>query len=323
MRIRIATRKSALALTQTRWFARQLEALPRVSSVELVEMVTLGDRVQGVPLTEVGGKGLFVTELEQALLEGRADIAVHSLKDMPAKLADGLILGCVPEREDPRDVLVTTDGASLDDLEAGSRVGTSSLRRTLQLKRQRNDLEYALLRGNVDTRLSKLESGQYRAIVLAYAGLRRLGLADRPLVPLPVTLSVPSVGQGALAIECRESDAPLRALLVKLEHAQTRACVDAERVFLAALGGDCHTPLGGHATFEAESQRLRFEGLVASPDGKQMIRSASERYVPAGDALREHALTLGRETADRLLAQGAAAILSESVKGRDPRIKPS
>lgn len=323
MRIRIATRKSALALTQTRWVARQLEALPGVSGVELVEMVTLGDRVQGVPLTEVGGKGLFVTELEQALLEGRADLAVHSLKDMPAKLADGLVIGCVPEREDPRDVLVTTDGASLDDLEAGSRVGTCSLRRTLQLKRQRNDLEYALLRGNVDTRLGKLESGQYRAIVLAYAGLRRLGLADRPLVPLPVTLSVPSVGQGALAIECRQSDAPLRELLAKLEHAQTRACVDAERVFLAALGGDCHTPIGGHATFEADSQRIRFEGLVASPDGKQMIRSASERYVPAGDALALHALTLGRETADRLLAQGAAAILSESVKGRDPRIKPS
>jgi hydroxymethylbilane synthase len=323
MRIRIATRKSALALTQTRWFAAKLEALPGVRSVELVQMVTIGDRVQGVPLTEVGGKGLFVTELEQALLEDRADIAVHSLKDMPAKLADGLVIGCVPEREDPRDVLVTTDGASLDDLEAGSRIGTSSLRRTLQLKRQRNDLEYALLRGNVDTRLGKLESGQYRAIVLAYAGLRRLGLADRPLVPLPVTLSVPSVGQGALAIECRADDAPLRGLLAQLEHAESRACVDAERLFLATLGGDCHTPLGGHATFEAATQRVRFEGLVASPDGKQMIRSASERYVPAGAQLREHALVLARETADRLLEQGAAEIMSTAEKGRDPRIKPS
>jgi hydroxymethylbilane synthase len=266
---------------------------------------------------------LFVTELEQALLEDRADIAVHSLKDMPAKLGAGLILGCVPEREDPRDVLVTTDGASLDDLEAGSRVGTSSLRRTLQLKRQRNDLEYAMLRGNVDTRLGKLESGQYRAIVLAYAGLRRLGLADRPLVALPVTLSVPSVGQGALAIECRENDAPLRALLVQLEHAESRACVDAERLFLATLGGDCHTPMGGHASFEAASQRIRFEGLVASPDGKQMIRSASERYVPAGASLKEHALTLARETADRLLEQGAAELMGAAERARDPRVKPS
>ena len=323
MRIRIATRKSALALTQTRWFQKQLEALPGVTSVELVQMVTIGDRVQGVPLTEVGGKGLFVTELENALLDGRADIAVHSLKDMPASLAEGLVLACVPEREDPRDVLVTTDGATLDDLEAGSRVGTASLRRSLQLRRQRNDLEYALLRGNVDTRLAKLESGQYRAIVLAYAGLRRLGLADRPLVPLPVTLSVPAVGQGALAIECRANDAPMRALLAQLEHAESRACVDAERVFLSALGGDCFTPLGGHATFEASSQRLRFEGFVASPDGKRMIRSASERYVPANARLDEHALILGREVADRLIEQGATEILRDSAKGQDPRVKPS
>jgi hydroxymethylbilane synthase len=264
-----------------------------------------------------------VTELEHALLEGRADIAVHSLKDMPAKLGDGLALACVPQREDPRDVLVTTDGASLDDLEAGSRVGTSSLRRSLQLKRQRNVLEYAFLRGNVDTRLGKLQSGQYRAVVLAYAGLRRLGLADRPLVPLPVTLSVPSVGQGALAIECREGDTELRALLAQLEHEESRACADAERLFLSALGGDCHTPLGGHASFEHGSQRLRFEGLVASPDGRQMIRSASERYVPAGASLREHALLLARETADRLIEQGAAAILGAADKARDPRIKPS
>jgi hydroxymethylbilane synthase len=321
MHIRIATRKSALALTQTRWVEAQLRALPGVSSVELVQMVTMGDRVQGVPLTEVGGKGLFVSELEQAILEGRADLAVHSLKDVPAHLAEGLVLGCVPQREDPRDVLVTTDGAALDDLEAGSRVGTSSLRRTLQLKRMRNDLDYAHLRGNVDTRLAKLESGQYRAIVLAYAGLRRLGLADRPLVALPVTLSVPAVGQGALALECRASDGALRALLAQLEHATSRACVDAERAFLATLGGDCHTPLGGHASFEAQTSRLRFEGIVASPDGKRMVRSAAERYVQGSAAeLGAMALTLGREVADRLLEQGAAQILSESASAqRDPR----
>jgi hydroxymethylbilane synthase len=321
MHIRIATRKSALALTQTRWVEAQLRALPGVTGVELVPMVTMGDRVQGVALTEVGGKGLFVSELEQAILEGRADLAVHSLKDVPAQLAQGLVLGCVPEREDPRDVLVTTDGAALDDLEAGARVGTSSLRRTLQLRRMRNDLDYALLRGNVDTRLGKLESGQYRAIVLAYAGLRRLGLADRPLVPLSVTLSVPSVGQGALAIECRESDSELRALLKPLEHTVSRACVDAERAFLKTLGGDCHTPLGGHASFEAQTSRLRFEGLVASPDGKRMVRSAAERYVPSDTSgLAALALTLGREVADRLLEQGAAQILSESATAqRDPR----
>ncbi len=327
MRIRIATRKSLLALTQTRMIEAQLRALPGVEDVELVQMVTLGDRMQSVALSEVGGKGLFVSELEQALLENRADIAVHSLKDMPAQLAAGLVLGCVPEREDARDVLVTTDGVTLDDLTAGERVGTSSLRRTVQLHRMRNDLEYALLRGNVDTRLAKLDAGHYRAIVLAYAGLRRLGLDKRPLVPLPVTLSVPSVGQGALAIECRadgdERDGTLRALLAQLEHAETRACVEAERLFLATLGGDCHTPLGGHARFEASTSRLRFDGLVSSPDGKRMIRSASERYVTAGAGFAEAALAVGREVAANLLDQGAAEILRESSEHRDPRKKPS
>jgi hydroxymethylbilane synthase len=326
MHIRLATRKSSLALAQSRWVAARLAELG-AAKVELVEMVTLGDRMQNVALAEIGGKGLFVSELEQAILENRADLAVHSLKDVPAELAPGLVLGCVPEREDPRDVIVTTDGGELDALSAGERVGTSSLRRSIQLKRMRNDLEYALLRGNVDTRLGKLEAGQYRAIVLAYAGLRRLGLADRPLWPIPVTLSVPAVGQGALAIECRADDVPLRELLARLEHASSRACVDAERKFLRALGGDCHTPVAGHARLEENGARLRFEGLVASPDGKRMIRSAAERYLPVDGRIPEVALTLAGEVADALLEQGGAELVREALASKqaqqDPRRKPS
>ncbi len=247
MKLRLATRKSALALAQSRWVAATLQAKQPGLEVELVEVVTQGDRIQNVSLTEIGGKGLFVTEVEQLLLDGRAEFAVHSLKDVPAELAKGLVLGAVPEREDPRDVLVTAEGLALDDLEVGSRIGTNSLRRSLQLGRQRNDLEYAMLRGNVDTRLRKLAAGEYRAIVLAAAGLRRLGLFDRPLWPMPVEISVPAVGQGALAIEARGDDAATLALLAKIDHAESRACVEAERAFLSALGGDCHTPLAGHS----------------------------------------------------------------------------
>ena len=186
MKLRIATRRSALALAQSNWVAAQLQRFESGLEVELVEVVTTGDRIQDVSLAAIGGKGLFVSEVEDVLLRGEAELAVHSLKDVPAELAPGLLLGAIPEREDPRDVLVTAEGDALDDLEAGSRVGTNSLRRTLQLRRQRNDLEYAMLRGNVDTRLRKLAAGEYRAIVLAAAGLRRLNLFGRPLWPIPV-----------------------------------------------------------------------------------------------------------------------------------------
>jgi hydroxymethylbilane synthase len=327
MKIRIATRKSQLALTQTRWVAARLSELQPRAEIELVEMLTVGDRVQDVPLNQVGGKGLFVSELEHAVTERRADLAVHSLKDVPSELAEGLLLGCVPVREDPRDVFVTADGVELDDLVAGTRVGTSSLRRTTQLHRQRNDLEYAVLRGNVDTRLAKLDAGQYRAIVLAYAGLRRLGLDKRPLWPIPIAICVPAVGQGALAIECREDDRKLLALLARLEHPQSRACVEAERAFLSTLGGDCHTPLGGHARFEDGGSRLRFDGVVASVSDERMVRTGVERYLQAeGSALIEAARALGIEAARTLLDQGARDLIREATAktdpSRDPRSKP-
>ncbi len=327
MKIRIATRKSQLALVQTHWVAARLRALAADVEVELLQMLTVGDRVRDVPLADVGGKGLFVSELEQAVADGRADLAVHSLKDVPAEIAAGLVLGCVPQREDPRDVLVTTDGAELDDLAAGERVGTSSLRRGIQLRRQRDDLEYALLRGNVDTRLSKLQAGQYRAIVLAYAGLRRLGLADRPLWPIPIAISVPAVGQGALALECRGDDRALLALLARLEHEPSRVCVEAERAFLATLGGDCHTPLGAHARFEDGGSRLRFDCVVASVGDERMVRAGIERYLQAeGAELLAQARALGEEAGRLLLDQGAGDLIREATERaearHDPRARP-
>jgi hydroxymethylbilane synthase len=328
MRVRIATRKSKLALVQTNWVGEQLRALAPGVEVELVEMVTQGDRITDRPLSEVGGKGLFVSELEHALQEGRADLAVHSLKDLPSVLAPGLLIGCVPEREDARDALVTTDGVELDDLAAGEKIGTSSLRRTLQLQALRNDLAYEGLRGNVDTRLAKLDAGQYRAIVLAYAGLRRLGLADRPLWPIPESMSVPAVGQGALALECREDDAELRALLAELEHLPTRACIEAERAFLHSLGGDCHTPLAGHARLEDNGMRFSFDGLVASINDHRIVRAGTERIIEArGPALIELARNIGRETAERLLQQGALELIQNAAvtqaQRRDPRVRPN
>jgi hydroxymethylbilane synthase len=327
MKIRIATRKSKLALVQTRWVAARLRELDPSLEVELMEMVTVGDRITEVPLADVGGKGLFVSELEQAVCEGRADMAVHSLKDIPAQLAAGLMLGCIPPREDARDVLVTVDGAELDELGAGDRVGTSSPRRTIQLRQLRNDLQYTMLRGNVDTRLGKLDSGQYRAIVLAYAGLRRLGLANRKLWPIPVTLSVPAVGQGALALECREDDRTIAGLLAGLEHRPSRACVEAERAFLKALGGDCHTPLGGHARFDDSQSRIRFDGVVGSIEGERMVRAGAERYIEAlGPNLLDEARVIGEEVARNLLAQGARELIEEAAQQaaarRDPRARP-
>ncbi len=329
MLVRIATRRSKLALTQTRWVADQLKALEPGLSVELIELVTQGDRIQDRPLSEVGGKGLFVSELEQAILEGRAELAVHSLKDLPSELAPGLVIGCVPEREDARDVLVTADGVEIDALSAGERVGTSSLRRTLQLRAFRNDLAFEPLRGNVDTRLAKLEAGQYRAIVLAYAGLRRLGMADRPLWPIPASVCVPAVGQGALALECRADAGELQALLTRFEHLPTRCCVEAERSFLAALGGDCHTPLAGYARLDEAGRRLRFDGLVCGVHDGRMVRGSTDRYIEVtGEALVALARRLGRETAATLLDQGAAQLIRDAsaeaaAKQRDPRSRPN
>ncbi|MEY4582217.1 MAG: hypothetical protein RL701_6920, partial [Pseudomonadota bacterium] len=249
------------------------------------------------------------------------------LKDVPAELAPGLVLGALPERADPSDVLVTADGAALDDLEAGSRIGTNSLRRTLQLRRQRGDLDYAMLRGNVDTRLRKLENGEYRAIVLAAAGLRRLSLWDRPLWPIPIDISVPAVGQGCLAVEARADDARTLALLAKLDHAPTRACVEAERAFLALLGGDCHTPIGGHAQFIDNGSRVRFDGWVGSITGTEHVRAAQDTWIEDKQSLQAHALQVAREVAKTLLTGGAQEMITKAKEEAarqqlDPRAKP-
>jgi hydroxymethylbilane synthase len=326
MKLRIATRRSALALVQSNWVAAELKRHTPGLEVELVEVVTTGDRIQDRSLAAIGGKGLFVSEVEDVLLRGEAEIAVHSLKDVPAELAPGLMLGAIPEREDPSDVLVTADGDALDDLEAGARIGTNSLRRSLQLRRQRNDLEYAMLRGNVDTRLRKLADGEYRAIVLAAAGLRRLGLYSRPLWPIPVEISVPSVGQGALAIEVRQDDATTREILAKLDHAPSRACVEAERAFLAKLGGDCHTPIGGHAAFIDEKRRIRFEGWVGSIDGDKHVRASSDVWLDDQSTLQQMAARAASDVANTLLTRGAFELIDQAKKDAkaqqiDPRKK--
>jgi hydroxymethylbilane synthase len=326
MKLRIATRRSALALAQSNWVAAQLKKHKPGLTVELVEVVTTGDRIQDRSLSAIGGKGLFVSEVEDVLLRGEAELAVHSLKDVPAELAPGLMLAGIPEREDARDVLVTATGDALDDLEAGARIGTNSLRRTLQLRRQRNDLQYAMLRGNVDTRLRKLAEGEYRAIVLAAAGLRRLGLFDRPLWPIPLEISVPSVGQGALAIEARVDDASTRELLAKLDHAPSRACVEAERAFLAQMGGDCHTPIGGHAQLIDDARRVRFEGWVGSIDGDQHVRASQDVWVDDKESLQLLAARVAGEVASTLLARGASVLIEKAKRDAaaqqlDPRKK--
>lgn len=314
MKIRVATRKSALALTQTRWVIDSLKAHTPGLEVDEVHIVTEGDRIQNVSLAKFGGKGLFVSEVENALLDGRADFAVHSMKDLPAELARGLTIACVPKREDARDVLVTREGIEIDALSAGASVGTSSLRRSCQLRAFRNDLRYELLRGNVDTRLRRLDEGAYDAIVLAHAGLRRLHLADRPLWPIPAEVCLPAVGQGALAIEARENDAATRSVLEKLEDAQTRTCVEAERAFLSLLNGGCHAPMAAHARIE--DGILRMDALVGSLDGTQMLRAGSEHYATDADddELRHTAIRLGRTLARSLLSEGADTLLEEARK---------
>ena len=310
MKLRIATRRSALALTQTRWVAARLQEAQPDLEADLIEVVTEGDRIQDRPLSAIGGKGLFVSEVEARVLAGDAELAVHSMKDLPSELAEGLHVSAVPLREDPRDVLVTADGCQLDDLPAGARVGTSSLRRSVQLGIQRADLAYTMIRGNVDTRLARLDAGDFDAIVLAYAGLKRLGLADRPLWPLPLELSIPAVGQGALALECRVDDDATNRLLSSIEDRDSRICVSAERAFLIGLGGDCNTPLAAHARLEAEGSRLRFDAMVGAVDDQPHLHSTSEQYVDYADPdLQRQVERLGRETARQLLDQGARALI--------------
>ena len=307
--IRIATRRSPLAKWQANHVSALLRQLEPGADVRLHELVTRGDRILEVPLAEVGGKGLFVKEIEDALLAGDAEIAVHSMKDLPAVLAPGLVLGAVPEREDPRDALCSPRWKTLSALPKGARVGTSSLRRGAQLKALRPDLQLEMVRGNVETRLRKA-SEALDAVVLAYAGLRRLGLAEHATYVFPPEEMLPAVAQGALALEARADDAPTLKRLAALEHPETRIRVEAERGFLARIEGGCQVPIAGHATLEGANVRLR--ALVASLDGTRVIRG--ERIGPHADAR-----TLGVALAEDLLSQGADQILLET-EGKAPSL---
>ncbi|MFV0547969.1 MAG: hydroxymethylbilane synthase [Limnobaculum xujianqingii] len=298
--IRIATRQSPLALWQAHYVRDRLLAFHPNLTVELVTMVTRGDIILDTPLAKVGGKGLFVKELEIAMLEGRADIAVHSMKDVPVAFPEGLGLVTICEREDPRDAFVSNHFNSLDDLPAGSIVGTSSLRRQCQLRARRPDLVITDLRGNVGTRLSKLDNGQYDAIILAAAGLKRLKLEQRIRNFMTPEESLPAVGQGAVGIECRLNDQTTRELLAPLNDVATETRVIAERAMNARLEGGCQVPIGSYAELEGDELWLR--ALVGAPDGSKMIRG--ERRGPASDAEK-----MGVALAEELLSQGADEIL--------------
>ena len=298
--IRIATRKSALALWQAEYVKARLEQAHPGIVVTLVPMVSRGDKLLDSPLSKIGGKGLFVKELETALLDNEADIAVHSMKDVPMDFPEGLGLFCICEREDPRDAFVSNTYASLDDLPQGSIVGTSSLRRQAQLLTRRPDLQIRFLRGNVNTRLAKLDAGEYDAIILAAAGLIRLGFEQRITSPISIEDSLPAGGQGAVGIECRSADPEIHALLTPLHHADTAVRVTAERALNKHLNGGCQVPIACYAVLEGEQLWLR--GLVGEPSGG-VLRSADAR------APRAAASELGVQVAEALLAQGAGDIL--------------
>nr|WP_305791175.1 hydroxymethylbilane synthase [Desulfatitalea tepidiphila] len=298
--LRIGTRGSQLALWQARWVQAAITRDQPDITVELVIIKTQGDKILDVPLAQVGGKGLFVKEIEEALLENRIDLAVHSMKDMPAELPAGLVIGAIPARENAHDAFVSVRHAALHDLPDGARLGTSSLRRAAQLKHQRPDLTIVPLRGNLDTRLKKLETTDLDAIVLAAAGLLRLGLGERITRYLNSEEMLPAVGQGALCIETRDDDPRVGPIVVKLDHADTHHAVRAERAFLKRLEGGCQVPIAGHAT--TDGSRVDLCGLVADVDGRRIIKNTRSGPV-------EIAEQLGRALAEDLLANGADHIL--------------
>jgi hydroxymethylbilane synthase len=291
----IGSRGSQLALWQARHIAARLGELGAQTRIEIIK--TTGDKIQDVPLAKVGGKGLFTKEIEEALLARSIDIAVHSLKDVPSELPDGLTLSAIPEREDPRDALI---GKPLAELGPGSKVGTSSLRRSAQLHALGRGLTTEMLRGNVDTRLRKLDEGQYDSILLAAAGLRRLGWADRIRETIPVEIMCPAVGQGALAIETRNDGGEGQQYVRKLDDFSTRVAVTAERALLATLEGGCQVPIGGHATVRGHEIHLR--AIVASPDGTRVVR---------GERTGEDPVRIGHELGLELLDRGAREILKD------------
>ncbi|ODB63427.1 hydroxymethylbilane synthase [Paenibacillus polymyxa] len=303
----VGSRQSALALTQTGHVIEDLNALCAEHGMDLQfvvkKILTKGDRILDVTLSKVGGKGLFVKEIEQAMLAGEIDMAVHSMKDMPSELPEGLVNGAVPRREDPRDCLITLGAKSLEDLPQGAKVGTSSLRRASQIKSMRPDLQLEPVRGNIDSRLKKLETEGFDAIILAAAGLHRMGWKERITSYIPEEDCLPAVGQGALGIECRASDEELLALLRLYNDRDTSATVAAERTFLGVLNGGCQVPIGAHAVWAG--QEISLTGMVGSPDGEFILKETLQGNDPQ---------KLGEAVAASLIANGAEQILAQ-VRG--------
>jgi hydroxymethylbilane synthase len=298
--VRIATRKSPLAMWQAEHVAAELKKVHPGIQIEFLGMTTQGDKVLDTPLAKIGGKGLFIKELEQGLLANEADIAVHSMKDVPVELPQGLHLPVIMSREDPRDAFVSNRYQTILELPEGACVGTSSLRRQCQLTEQRPDLQIKSLRGNVNTRLRKLDEGEYDAIILAAAGLKRLGFEARITALIGPEQSLPAIGQGAVGIECRENDERVNELIAPLHHAETAYCVTAERAMNQRLNGGCQVPIAGYAMLESGNLWLR--GLVGEPDGSQIVRGEVEGKV-------EEAVLMGVGLAERLLEWGADSIL--------------
>lgn len=303
----IGTRGSRLALWQAEYIRSRLQELAPDVSILLQRIKTSGDKILDVPLANIGGKGLFVKEIEEALLAKKIDLAVHSMKDVPSVLPAGLKILGVPLREDPRDALISQSDVALNDLKQGGRIGTSSLRRQAQLLGYRSDLSISLLRGNIDTRLRKLETGEYDAILLAAAGLKRLGWESRITELLSPDICLPAIGQGALGLEGREDDMFVTGLVAQLDDFSTRIAVTAERTFLDRLEGGCQVPIAGHAVLEGET--IRLDGLVASLDGQHIIRDTIHGSV-------NQAASLGIQLAERILHAGGESILREIYKQR-------
>ncbi|QPC47076.1 hydroxymethylbilane synthase [Mangrovibacillus cuniculi] len=302
--IHVGSRRSKLALTQTNWVMDQLKKIDPSIDFTLTEIVTKGDRILDVTLSKVGGKGLFVKEIEQALLDKKIDIAIHSMKDMPAELPDGLTIGCIPVREDPRDALISKDHLTLENLPTGAVIGTSSLRRGAQLVHIRPDLEIKWIRGNIDTRLEKLQSGEYDAIILAAAGLSRMGWSQDVVTEyLEPIQCVPAVGQGALAIECRSDDTELLQLLEKFTNHETSLAVTAERAFLKDMDGGCQVPIAGYATVNGE--QITLTALVGSPKGETILKEV----VTGSDPVQ-----IGKEAAKLISAQGGYDLIQQVKK---------
>ncbi|MCP4022753.1 MAG: hydroxymethylbilane synthase [Desulfobacteraceae bacterium] len=298
--IRIGTRGSQLALWQANYIRTRIETLFEGIEVDIVTIKTKGDRITDRPLAMVGGKGLFVKEIENALLEERVDLAVHSMKDMPGQLPEGLVIGAIPERENPFDVLLSKDNILLSDYKKGAKVGTSSLRRGSQMKHARPDLDIVSIRGNLDTRIRKLKAGEYDAIVLAAAGILRLGLKDEITEYLDESLMIPAVGQGALCIETRENDPAMAPILEKLDHGQTRVCVSGERAFLRQIEGSCHIPVACFG--KMENDQVFLTSLVASEDGQTLVK---ESILSPLNQVEKYGMVL----ADQLLEKGGKEIL--------------